>query len=184
MSSKVLFCVFLLGLAPFGTSALAQKTYMVALSGGPAIPLNRFGDSHGTGSTFTGSLAVGVENLPVGLRFDAMFNNFGGLNAGPGVGVFAGADAKVTAGIANLIITFPGSRAKPYLITGGGVYGVKADLPDAKSQNHFGSNIGLGTTFGLSRFSAFIESRYHSVSRSRKDGGRLNFVPITAGIVF
>ncbi|HXG72693.1 MAG TPA: hypothetical protein VNJ04_18980 [Gemmatimonadaceae bacterium] len=174
----------LIGVSGYAVPALAQKTYMVAVSGGPAIPVNRFSDSHGTGSTFTGSLAVGLETLPIGLRFDAMFNNFGGRNKGPGFGVFEGADGKITAGIANLIITFPGSRAKPYIITGGGLYGVKPDLPDENSKNHFGFNAGLGTTFGLSRFSAFIESRYHSISRSKADGGRLNFVPITFGLVF
>lgn len=184
MRFKVLGFVILLGVAGFGAPALAQKTYMIAVSGGPAIPVNRFGDSHGTGSAFTASLVVGVENLPVGLRFDAMFNNFGGRNKGPGFGVFEGADGKITAGIANLIITFPGSRAKPYLVTGGGLYGVKPDLPNIKSENHFGFNAGLGMTFGVSRFSAFLESRYHSISRSKTDGGRLNFVPITFGIVF
>ncbi|MGI9078229.1 MAG: hypothetical protein ACR2G6_13015 [Gemmatimonadaceae bacterium] len=184
MRLKMLGFAVLIGVPGFAAPALAQKTYMVAVSGGPAIPVNRFSDSHGTGTAFTASLVVGIETLPIGLRFDAMFNNFGGRDRGPGFGVFEGADGKITAGIANLIITFPGSRAKPYLITGGGLYGVKSDLANAKSANHFGFNGGVGTTFGLSRFSAFIESRYHSISRSKADGGRLNFVPITLGIVF
>lgn len=175
--------VIFLGLAA-ATPALAQKTYMLGVSGGVALPVNKLSDDHGTGSTFMVSLAMGVENVPVGLRIDGTFNNFGGSSVGAGVGAYDGADVKINAAIANLIVTFSGSRAKPYLIGGAGLYSVKPDLPDADSKNHSGLNIGAGTTFGLSRFSAFLEARYHSVSRKKVEGGRLAFVPVTLGFFF
>jgi hypothetical protein len=53
-----------------------------------------------------------------------------------------------------------------------------------KAQNHFGFNAGLGTTFGFGPVAAFIESRYHTISRSTAKGGVYQFVPITAGFMF
>jgi hypothetical protein len=84
----------------------------------------------------------------------------------------------------NLVYAFPGTYAKPYLITGAGWYGSKVDTTGAKSQSNFGFSAGGGTTFGFGPAAAFIEARYHTVSRRVEKGGVFQFVPITFGLMF
>jgi opacity protein-like surface antigen len=83
-----------------------------------------------------------------------------------------------------LIFAFSGTSAKPYVVVGGGLYNTKGDIPGAKSQNNLGFNAGLGATFGLGPVAAFLESRYHSISRKDIKGGVIQFVPITVGLLF
>jgi hypothetical protein len=86
--------------------------------------------------------------------------------------------------VGSLIYSFPGTAAKPYLVTGGGIYNIKADVPGARSENDFGYSAGFGSTFGVRQLAAFIEARYHGISREAEAGGNIQFVPITLGIVF
>ena len=84
----------------------------------------------------------------------------------------------------NLVYAFPGTYAKPYLLAGAGWYGAKVDTTGAKVQNNIGFNGGLGITFGFGPAAAFLEARYHSVSRTVAKGGVFQFVPITFGLMF
>jgi hypothetical protein len=47
-----------------------------------------------------------------------------------------------------------------------------------------GFNAGLGVTFGIGPAAAFLESRYHTISRKDAKGGAIQFVPITVGLLF
>jgi hypothetical protein len=167
--------------------ASGQKTYAVGLGGGATIPVAKLGDTHKTGYNGIVVLAIGAANLPVGVRFDAMYNNVLKTNAVvplQGGGTAPSGDLRIASALANLVFAFPGTSAKAYLIAGAGLYNSKPDISGAKSQNNLGFNGGIGTTFGTGPFAMFIEARYHSVSRSTDKDGVYQFVPITLGLLF
>jgi hypothetical protein len=162
-------------------AAFGQRTYAVALGGGAAIPVGKLSDTQKTGYSAIAALAIGVAELPLGVRFDGVYNN---LRANAQSGTAVNSNFRVMGILANLIFAFPGTNAKPYILVGGGLYNSKSDVPDAKSQNNFGFNAGLGATFGFGPFATFLESRYHSISRNAAKGGVFQFVPITFGVMF
>jgi len=164
---------------------LAQKTYAVALGGGTAIPVGKLGDAQKTGYNAVASLAIGVAELPLGVRFDAVYNKLlrgADVVSAPG-GSTSTSNFRVMGVLANLIFGFPGTNAKPYILAGSGLYNSKVE-PGAKSQNNIGFNGGLGITLGFGPVAGFIESRYHSISRSAAKGGVFQLVPITVGLMF
>ena len=165
------------------TASHGQKSYALGLGGGAAIPVGKLSDVQKTGYNVMAVLAVGRPDLPVGLRFDGIYNNLRRTDPVSG-GSVTSSDLRVIAALVNLVYAFPGTSAKTYILAGGGLYNTKPDVPGAKAQNNFGSNAGLGITFGFGPFAAFLESRYHSISRSTKKGGVFQFVPITAGFMF
>lgn len=171
----------LLFLVVVSSAAFGQKTYAIALGGGAAIPVGKFGDAQKTGSSAIAAIAIGVAELPFGVRFDGIYNN---LRANTPTGTTVHSDFRVMGVLANLVFAFPGSSAKPYMLVGGGLYNSKADVAGAKSRNDWGFNAGLGATFGVGPFATFIESRYHNVSRNSTNGGVFQFVPITIGLMF
>ncbi len=161
--------------------ALAQKTYAFGVGGGGTIPVGKLSKTQNTGYNGIAVLAIGVAELPIGVRFDGIYNKFAYHTA---VGSPTGSDLRAVAGLANLVLAFSGTNAKPYVIVGTGLYNTKGDIPGAKPQNNFGFNAGLGATFGLGPFAAFLEARYHSISRSATRGGVIQFVPISIGLLF
>lgn len=166
-------------------TASGQKTYALGLGGGATIPVAKLADVQKAGYNGLASLAIGVAELPLGVRFDAIYNTMlKRTDAVPPPGGTASTDLRVIGGLANLIFAFPGTNAKAYILAGAGLYNSKLDASGAKAQNNLGFNAGAGTTFGSGPFSIFIESRYHSVSRSAAKGGVYQFVPITLGILF
>jgi hypothetical protein len=86
--------------------------------------------------------------------------------------------------LANLVYAFPGTTAKPYLVAGAGFYSTKSMFSGSKADTDWGFNAGVGATFGLGPFATFIESRYHSISRSADKGGVIQYVPVTFGLLF
>jgi hypothetical protein len=169
----------------FGASvpALAQKTYAIAFGGGAAIPVAKFGDTQKDGYNALASLAIGVADLPLGLRLDGIYNNLKGATQTNSTGSQVNPDVRVAGVLANLVFAFPATSAKPYIIAGAGYYMTKTDTTNAKTQKTVGFNGGAGATFGFGPFAAFIESRYHSVSRGAAKGV-IQFVPITIGVMF
>ncbi|MDP9202862.1 MAG: porin family protein [Gemmatimonadota bacterium] len=166
----------------FSYSALGQKTYALGVGGGVAIPVGKLSDTQKTGYNGIVALAIGVADLPIGVRFDGIYNNFS-FRTGP-VGSSSSSDLRVMGALGNLVFAFSGTSAKPYVIVGGGLYNTKGDVPGEKSENDFGFNAGLGATFGVGPFATFLESRYHSISRNAAKGGVIQFVPITVGLMF
>ena len=161
----------------------AQKSYALGFGGGAAIPVGKLGDTQKMGYNAIITLAIGVSELPIGVRFDGIYNNL----LHPSQAASGGAptsDLRVKAALGNLVYAFPGTTAKVYLLAGGGLYNSKPDVAGAKSENSFGVNGGIGATFGFGPFAAFLESRYHSVSRKQAEGGVYQFVPITLGVLF
>lgn len=177
------FLSLCLGLA---RPSLAQKSYALGISGGASIPAGKFSDSASTGYAATVFIALGVPDLPVGVRFDGVFSKFSGRTVTPAGGGadFQTPDMRVMGLLGNLLYSFSGTTAKPYIIAGGGIYNIKADLAGVKSQNDFGLSAGFGATFGISSLAGFIEARYHGISRNAASGGNIQYVPITIGIMF
>ena len=164
------------------SDSYGQKGYALGLGGGAAIPVGKLSDIQKTGYNAMAVLVVGVSDLPIGVRFEGIYSSLRATSSAPGSP--ATSDLRVIAAVANLVYAFPGTSAKPYIIAGGGLYNSKPDVSGVKSQNNIGFNAGLGATFGFGPVAAFIESRYHTISRSAAKGGVFQFVPITAGFMF
>lgn len=177
--SHLLLFLGLTALTP--VAAQAQKGYALGLGGGAAIPVGKLGDVQKTGYSVLAILAVGSPDLPIGLRFDGIYNNLTRATTPTGT---PSADLRIAGALLNLVYAFPGTYAKPYVLAGGGWYGSKVDTTGSKSQSNLGFTAGLGTTFGFGPAAAFIEARYHTISRSDAKGGVIQFVPITFGLMF
>jgi hypothetical protein len=158
-------------------SAQSVKPVTLGIAAGAAIPAGDFADAYNTG--FNGTVGLGLSSVgaPLGVRFEGMYNKFPGrddlLSNQP--------DARIVAGTASLVYALPGQGIRPYLIGGGGYYGLKLDRPNAESINKFGINGGVGALFPLSGFDTYIEARFHNVFT---EVSSTQFVPVTIGIVF
>ncbi len=168
------------------TQAAGQKTYALGIGGGAAIPVGTLSVTQVAGFNGIIALALGVAELPIGVRLDGIYNNFGHKNTGSAAqpGSTATYRFRIAGLLGNLIYAFPGTSAKTYIIAGGGLYNTKLDLAGSNSENHFGLNAGLGVTFGLGPIASFVESRYHFISREPAKGGVIHFVPVTLGLMF
>ena len=164
---------------------LGQRTYALGVGGGATIPVGKLSDAQNTGYHGMIVLALGSAELPIGVRFDCIYNNLVKNTVPvPEGSVATSSDLRIAAGLFNVVFAFPGTSAKPYLLAGAGLYSTKSEVQGAKAKNDFGFNAGLGITFGLGPFAAFLESRYHTISRNETDGGVIQFVPITLGFLF
>ena len=178
--------LFLLAILAPSSTAAAQKSYAIGISGGAGIPTGKFNDAYSTGYTGAVFIALGVPDLPIGVRLDGVYNQFPGRSVVPPGGGTAVEipDLRLIGAVGNLIYTFPGTTAKPYIVTGAGFYNSKVDTAGARSRNDFGFSAGLGATFGFGPLAAFIEARYHGISRDTSSGGNIHFVPVTLGVMF
>jgi hypothetical protein len=166
----------------FAPSALSQKSYAIALGGGTTIPVGKLGDVQSTGYNGIVALAMGVAELPIGIRIDGVYNTLKSRTVP--VGGPSSSDVRIMGALGNLVLALRGTSAKPYLLVGGGLYNIKSDVPGAKSNNHYGFNAGIGATFAFGPFATFLESRYHTISRKDDKGGVAQFIPITVGLMF
>ena len=157
-------------------SAQSGRPVTLGISAGAAIPMGDFADAYNTG--YNGTVSVGFNSLgsPVGLRVDGMYNKFGGRDD-----VAIQTDARIIGANANLVYSLPGQGIRPYLIGGGGIYGLKTDVPNSEQITDFGINGGIGAAFPLSGFNTFIEARLHHVFTENQ---AMQFIPVTFGISF
>jgi hypothetical protein len=177
--------LLLLASSGFSRAAHAQKSYAVGLGGGASIPVGRLTDAQNAGFNGLISLALGVAELPIGIRIDGIYNRFPGSGTSSGTTGTANASSfRVTGVLGNLIFAFPGTTTKAYVITGGGFYYTKLDTTGAESERDAGLNAGAGFTFGLGPIASFVEARYHFIRRPPEKGGVIHFVPLTLGIMF
>ena len=166
----------------FAPSALCQRSYAIALGGGATIPVGKLSDVQTTGYNGIVALAIGVAELPLGVRIDGVYNTLQSRTVP--VGGPSSSDIRIMGALGNLVLAFRGTSAKPYLLVGGGLYSIKSDVPGAKADNHFGFNAGFGSTFAFGPFATFLETRYHTISRKADKGGVAQFIPITVGLMF
>jgi opacity protein-like surface antigen len=162
-------------------SAQSSKAVSIGISGGAAIPVGDLGDVYSTGYNGTLSLMFRSFGSPIGLRVDGMYNKMSPKDDAP-VNFDVVDGVVITSANANLVYNLPGPGMTPYLIGGAGIYNLKLDLEgsnDPDSQNKFGVNGGIGASFPLSGFNAFIEARYHHVF---SDNNATQFIPVVFGI--
>jgi hypothetical protein len=157
------------------SSAQSTKPVSLGISAGAAIPISDIGDDYNTGWNGTVSLGLNSVGTPLGIRFDGMYNSFSAKDA------VSLRDYKIAAGTANIVYALPGTGIRPYLIGGGGVYGLKYDDPTRDWTTKFGVNGGIGAAFPLSGFNTFVEARLHHVFT---DVGTIHYIPVTFGISF
>ena len=168
------------------SSAQSAKALSIGISGGAAIPVSDFGEDYTTGYNGTVSLMFKSVGTPIGIRIDGMYNKMSVKDdvtlSIPGVGIIDA--AIISSANANLVYSLPGTGISPYLIGGGGIYGLKLDVDgadDPDMETEFGVNGGIGASFPLSGFNTFIEARYHHIF---SEGVATKFIPVTFGISF
>jgi hypothetical protein len=151
------------------------KPFQLGIAGGATQPMSDLKTSTDIGYNGTVAMAINLPFIPVGLRVDGAYNQFGQK---------AGVPAKlhVASATGNLVWHLPSVGISPYLIGGAGLYMTTATAGSASAtENHLGWNAGAGINLPLSVFHAFVEARYNRVSAN---GSSMEFVPVTLGIMF
>jgi hypothetical protein len=165
----------------------AQAQLTLALGGGASWPVSDLSNTYKMGYNVLASLGLGMPAWPVGVRLDGMFNQ---MNAQSGTGLGKLQLWTVNADLVYNIAPFHGAGITPYVVGGLGYYnnsyhvGVSGTSFGAGGNTHannFGLNGGLGVRAGSPSLSVFLEARFHYIFVS---GGHLEFIPVTAGIVF
>jgi hypothetical protein len=181
--SQLLAAAFI-GVVAVSTQSAAQKSYAVGIGGGASIPVGTMSDTQKTGVNGLVSLALGVPELPIGVRIDGIYNNLPRTAATVPAGSSGTSSLRIIGVLGNAVYAFSGTSVKTYLMAGGGLYNTRLDVEGTKSENHLGLNAGAGMTFGFGPIASFFEARYHFISRQPAQGGVLHFVPITFGFMF
>src|SRR5437868_15411123 len=91
--------------------AHGQKSYALGLGGGAVIPVGRLSDNQKTGYNAMVTLAIGVSDLPIGVRFDGIYNKLSHDKA-----VTGGSNLRVSGILANFVFAFPGTNSKAYIL--------------------------------------------------------------------
>lgn len=175
-----------LGVSSLATPLHAQvRPFRIGIAGGPAMPLGESGDQLVLGWNALATLALGAPSLPVGLRLDAAYNQFGferallGSTGGP-----PGAQ-RVTSFTVNPVLKLPteGQLVTPYFMGGVGSYSVGCTESSLScvSSTHVGWNVGGGANFTLFGLRAFAEARYHRTTQSSLS---VQYLPLTLGLLF
>jgi opacity protein-like surface antigen len=180
VKNTILSMVAVLGLAAAAPVAQGQgyNPFQIGASGGIAFPTGDLGTGTDNGYNIAVSVGYKPQLMPISLRAEAAYNQFGFTGGGGSVNIpsFTG----------NVIYELPlGVGFTPYAIGGVGLYRVSAGFNGGGSttaENDFGWNIGGGIKLPLSTsFETFVEARYNSVSAN---GGTASFIPVTVGIMF
>jgi hypothetical protein len=177
---RTVFAAALAGIALVSLDSRAQvsaavKPVQLGVALGAAVPTSDLSNSFSTGFNATATLGLNPATVPIGIRIDGAYNQFGAKSGGSNI--------HFTSVTGNAVYKVPMATASPYLIGGAGWYNAAITIPGfgTGSNNHFGWNAGGGLSLPLSGFEAFVEARYNRVTGN---GGSLSFVPITFGIMF
>lgn len=152
------------------------KPFQLGVAGGGSLPMSDLSNTTNTGYNGTVAMAINLPFIPVGLRVDGAYNGFSEKAAG-------GAKLHVMSATGNVVWSLPSIGLSPYLIGGAGLYRPTVTAPGfpSTSENHFGWNAGAGVNLPLSVINAFVEARYNRIS---VNGSKMEFVPVTFGIMF
>jgi len=176
---RSLFVVALAGTAllslPFEARAQVANPVHFGVAAGAAIPTSDLSNGFSTGFNATATLGLSPTMIPLGIRIDGAYNQFG-IKGG-------GGNAHFTSVTGNLVYEIPSTGVSPYLIGGLGWYNTAITLTGfgGNSDNHWGWNLGGGIKMPLSGFDTFVEARYNQI---QGNGGSLKFIPITFGVMF
>jgi opacity protein-like surface antigen len=159
-----------------GANAQSSNPFQIGGAAGIAFPTSDLGNATNTGYNVTLAVGYSPAASPIGLRFEAAYNEFGFQGGGGNI--------SIPAFTANAVFALPASGFTPYVIGGGGLYrpGASSTFGNTSAENHFGFNAGGGVKLPLSpSFETFVEARYNRVSIN---GGSLSFIPVTVGIMW
>jgi opacity protein-like surface antigen len=181
---RLIISTFLAAIALTAPAATASaqdfNPFEIGGAAGVAIPTGDLGDIADMGYNATFFVGYNPAFLPVGLRFEAAYNEFG-IDED-----LADGSINIPSFTANAIFKLPTGGFTPYVIGGAGLYRVGAEddfFGTSESDNRFGWNAGGGISMPLSGFKVFIEARFNQVMG--EDGSEsLTFVPIVFGASF
>ena len=186
MKNTIFSMIAVMGLAAAAPAAQGQgyNPFQIGASGGIAFPTGDLGTSTNTGYNIAVVVGYKPQLLPVSVRAEAAYNQFGFQGGGSSL--------NIPSFTANLVYELPlGVGFTPYAIGGVGLYRPSVGFNGGgatSAENDFGWNIGGGIKIPLSpSFETFIEARYNSFSVSggaANGGGTGTFIPITVGILF
>ena len=162
--------------APGANAQSSSNPFQIGGAAGIAFPTSDLGTFTNTGYNVTLAVGYNPAASPVGLRFEAAYNEFGVQGGGGNI--------NIPAFTANAVFALPASGFTPYVIGGGGLYrpGASSQFGNSSAENHFGFNVGGGVKLPLSSsFETFVEARYNRVS---VNNGSLSFIPVTVGIMW
>lgn len=171
-----LAAAILVAAAAPSANAQSLNPFQIGASAGIAFPSGDLSDIANTGYSVTLIGGYKPVFLPIGIRVEAAYNEFGleGTDGNVNIPAFTG----------NLVYELPSVSFTPYAIGGAGLYRTNVDVGGGGStgENNFGFNIGGGIKIPLSTsFETFVEARYNHVT---VEGGSLSFIPITVGILW
>jgi hypothetical protein len=155
------------------------------MSAGMSIPRGDFGKVADNGYHVTGLVALGSRSAPFGWRLEGSFNELNYKNA-----FNTSAKARVLSATANAVFGASGESGA-YIIGRFGIYHASAECSTCTTTSTRGGvNGGVGFRWGLSGFSAFVESRYHYIggpsdpTNGGVKGSNTQIVPISFGVRF
>jgi hypothetical protein len=177
---RTIFAAALAGVALISFEArgqIAPKSVQFGVAAGVAIPVGDLATGTNTGFNGTAILGFQPTMIPLGVRIDGAYNQFGAKGGG--------ANAHFTSVTGNLVYKMPSTSFSPYLIGGAGWYQAAVSVTGfgTQTENHFGWNAGGGISMALSGFETFLEARYNQVQMSSGVPPQ-KFVPITFGVMF
>ena len=151
----------------------------LGVSAGLSMPTGDFGKTVKSGYSVNGLIGFTMPMSPIGLRGEVGYNAWDG-KASVGLN---GVKASSLSGTGNVVLQVPGMIvAKPYVIGGVGAHRFKLDDGTSNaSTTKFGWNVGGGLNFGLGTLATMVEARYVTINGN---GGSVNYVPVTFGIMF
>lgn len=186
MKDTILSMAAILGIAAVASVAQGQSynPFQIGALGGVAFPTGDLGTTTNTGYTIGVAVGYKPQLLPLSVRLEADYNQFGFTNGGGSI--------NVPAFTGNVLYELPlGTGITPYAIGGVGLYRPSAGFTGAgttNAENDFGWNIGGGVKIPLSSgFETFIEARYNSFTiggGTANGGGTGTFIPVTVGVMF
>ena len=179
---------------------LARPT--AGVFGGITTPRGDFGDEVANG-WHAGVLIKARLYRALDIRVDGTYARFGEktvvipLNTEDTV--FFHTDGKLPFGTLDAHINlgpdsaeYPGDNTvTPHVVAGVGVYQLDYQLTctgpcegfeTVPKQNHFGMNFGGGATIRVFGVRAFVEARYHRISRKPEDGESRTLITLSAGL--
>jgi len=161
-----------------------QRPVSIGIGGGASMPLGGSGDQLVLGWQAMGTLALAIPRFPIGLRFDAAYDQFQFERALLGAAGPPGSH-RVASFTVNPTVDLPveGTMVRPYFMAGVGSYsqGCTETSATCRSSTNFGWNVGGGAKFQLFALRAFAEARFHHTTESNLS---TQYLPITLGLLF
>lgn len=153
-------------------SAAAQLPVNFGIAAGPNFST---GSGENTGWHAGGFVGFDVPILPVGLRLDAMMNQWT-VDVGA-----ADESLRIFAVSGNIIYgLLPTPIVKPYVTGGLGFYSSRVSIEGATGENDIGFNLGTGVRFKAASVGFFAEARYHRLFNDADT----DFIPVSLGVMF